>query len=189
MTLKLNVIIGSTRPGRVGPKIGAWFNELAASHGGFDVELVDLAEFDLPIFDEPKHPRLGDYQHEHTKRWSRSVGSADAFVFVTPEYDYFAPPALVNALIYLSKEWAYKPAGIVSYGGISGGLRAAQSEKLLMTSLSIMPIAQGVPIPMFSQYVGEDGVFRPAEAIETGAGLMLDELLRWATALKPMRAA
>ncbi len=124
---------------------------------------------------------------QHTKRWSESVASADAFVFVSPEYNYFAPPSLVNAITYLSKEWNYKPAGVVSYGGISGGLRAAQSERLLFTTLKMMPIPEGVPIPLFSQHIGDDGVFRPTEPVVDGANLMLGELHRWAEALKPMR--
>jgi NAD(P)H-dependent FMN reductase len=127
MALKLNIVLGSTRPGRVGPKIAQWVKQFADEHGKFDVELVDLAAFDLPLLDEVAHPRLGNYQNEPTKRWSASVASADAFVFVTPEYDYFAPASLVNAVQVLLKEWGYKPAGVVSYGGVSGGLRAAQS--------------------------------------------------------------
>ena len=187
MALRLNTIICSTRPGRNGPKIGKWFHEFAAEHGKFDAVLVDLAEFELPVFDEPKHPRLQEYQHPHTKRWSESVASADAFVFVTPEYDFFAPPSFVNAIIYLSKEWAHKPAGLLSYGGISGGLRAAQSEKLLLNSMNVMPIAEGAPVPLYTQYIGEDGFFRPSEQIAAGGKAMLDSLHRWAVALKTMR--
>lgn len=187
MALKLNTIICSTRPTRQGHILAEWFQSYAETHGGFDSTLVDLADFNLPVFNEPKHPRFGEYEHEHTKRWSASVASADAYVFVTPEYDYFAPPALVNALVYLSKEWAYKPAGLVSYGGISGGLRAAQAGKLLLTGLNMMPIQQGVPVPMFTQFIGDDGVFQPSDQIIAGAKLMLDELLKWAAALKPMR--
>ena len=82
-----------------------------------------------------------------------------------------------------------KPAGIVSYGGISAGLRAAQTEKLLLTSVNVMPIPQAVPIPFFSQHVGADGAFRPTEQIAASAGVMLDELHRWAEALKPLRSA
>lgn len=187
MALRLNVIICSTRPGRGGPKVAKWFREIAVEHGKFDAVLVDLADFELPVFDEAKHPRLQQYEHAHTKRWSASVAAADAFAFVSPEYNYFAPPALVNAMTYLFNEWAYKPAGLVSYGGVSGGLRAAQAEKLLMTSLKIMPLPEGVPVHMFSQYIGEDGVFRPTEGIANNAKTMLDELHRWAEALKPMR--
>lgn len=187
MALRLNIVIGSTRPGRIGPKVAEWFHGFARENSKFDAVLVDLADFELPVYDEPKHPRLQQYEHAHTKRWAESVASADAFVFVTPEYNYFAPPALINAITYLSKEWAYKPAGLLSYGGVSGGLRAAQSEKQLLTSQRIMPIPEGVAVQMVNQYVGEDGVFRPSDLIAAGAKTMLDELHRWAEALKPMR--
>lgn len=189
MTLRLNTIICSTRPGRIGPKVGDWFHGFVTEHGKFDAELVDLADFALPIFDEPRHPMLQQYEHQHTKKWAASVASADAFVFVTPEYDYFPPASLVNAVQFVAREWHYKPLGIVSYGGISGGLRAAQAEKLLFTGVKMMPIPEGVPIPMVSQYIGDDGVFRPTEIITSGARLVLDELHKWATALKPVRAA
>lgn len=187
MSLKLNVVTVSTRPGRVGPRIADWLVSVAREHGAFDVVPVDLASFELPVFDEPKHPRLGQYEHVHTKRWAQSVGSADAFVFVTPEYNYFAPPSFVNAITYLSKEWAYKPAGLASYGGVSAGLRAAQSEKQLLTTVKVMPIPEAVAIPMFSQFLREDGSFVPNEPLIEGANLMLSELHRWAIALKPMR--
>ncbi len=189
MAPRLNIIISSTRPGRIGPHVAEWFHEAARAHGGFDPVLVDLAEFNLPVFNEPKHPRLQQYEHAHTKRWSESVAAGDAYVFVTPEYDYFTPPALANAIVYLSSEWAYKPAGIVSYGGISGGLRGAQTTRLLLTTLKVMPIPEGVPVPLVSQYIGDDKIFRPSEQIASGATVMLDELHRWAEALKPMRAA
>src|SRR6185295_5597150 len=93
----------------------------ATKHGKLDAELVDLRDYALPLFDEPKHPRFGQYEHEHTKRWSAKVKEADAFVFVTAEYNYGMPPSLLNALTYLSAEWAYKAAAFVSYGGVSGG--------------------------------------------------------------------
>src|SRR5713226_9805342 len=128
---KLSVVIASTRPGRAGLPIGEWFFARAQAHGGFDVQLVDLKEVDLPLLDEPKHPRLRDYQHEHTKKWSALVGGSDAFVFVTPEYNFSSPPALLNAIDYLFHEWAYKPAGFVSYGGVSGGIRSVQMTKLV----------------------------------------------------------
>ena len=121
MALKLNVIVCSTRPGRVGLSIGRWFEEYAKAHGGFDVSLEDLADYALPVFDEPHHPRLRKYEHAHTKAWSASVESADAFVFVTPEYNFGPPPSLVNAMNYLVLEWHNKVAGFVSYGGVSGG--------------------------------------------------------------------
>jgi NAD(P)H-dependent FMN reductase len=185
---KLHVIIASTRPSRLGPSVARWFEGFARQHGGFDPVLVDLADFALPVHDEPKHPLSRDYQHEHTRRWSASVAAADAYVFVMPEYNYFPPPSLVNALDYLVAEWSYKPAGLVSYGGVSGGLRAAQAVKLLLTSLKIMPIPEGVAIPNFQQFLDDSKAFRPNELVEKSAATMLGELARWSAALEPMRA-
>jgi NAD(P)H-dependent FMN reductase len=187
MSLRLHTIVCSTRPGRVGSPVAAWFHEVAREHGRFDPHLVDLAEFNLPIYDEPKHPRLQQYEHEHTRRWSASVAAADAFVFVTPEYNYGPPPSLVNALNYVYNEWNYKPAGFVSYGGMSGGIRAVQVGKMTLSTLKMVPLLESVPIPMVTQHL-KDGVFTPNDIIQTSATVMLDELFRWADVLRPMRA-
>lgn len=187
MALKLHVIIVSTRPGRVGPAVAQWAYERAAAHGGFEVELVDLDAFKLPVFDEPKHPSLRDYQHEHTKAWSRSVAAADAFVFVSPEYNYFAPPSFVNALDYLFHEWGYKVAGLVTYGGPLAGARAAQQEKLMLTSMKVMTIPEGVSIPLIATRIDEQKRFNPPDFAERSMQMMLDELAKWAGALKPLR--
>ncbi len=189
MAPRLHVTIASTRPSRLGPSVARWFDGFARAHGGFEPVLVDIAAFGLPVFDEPEHPLARRYRHEHTRRWSESVAAADAYAFVMPEYNYFPPPPLVNALDYLVKEWTYKPAGLVSYGGVSGGLRAAQAVKLLLTALKVMPIPEGVAVPKFQRFSGEDGTFRPDELVEKSATTMLGELLRWAEALKPLRAA
>lgn len=186
---KLHVIVGSTRPGRVGPAIARWFEAYAREHGGFEPKVVDIADFKLPLLDEAKHPIMKQYAHGHTKAWSASVAEADAYVFVTPEYDYFPGAAFVNALQFLASEWHYKPAGIVSYGGVSGGLRAAQTEKMLITSLRMMPIPEGVPIPNYGQFLDDTGTFKPNDLVVTSAKTMLDELTKWTDALKPMRAA
>jgi NAD(P)H-dependent FMN reductase len=189
MALKLNVIIGSTRPGRGGPAVAKWVYEACKAHRQFEVELVDLADFHLPLLDEPNHPRMRKYEHEHTKKWSAAIEPADAFIFVCPEYDYFPNAALVNALQVLSLEWQYKPAAVVSYGGVSGGLRAAQELRLLLGNLAVMAIPQTVPIQFFQKQINEDKVFTPTEQVTDGLKLSLDELLKWATALKPMRSA
>lgn len=189
MALKLNVIICSTRPGRVGKPVGDWFFGAATEHGGFDAELVDLADMNLPVYDEPRHPRLRQYEHGHTKRWAASVASADAFVFVTPEYNFGPPPSLVNALNYVYVEWGYKPAAFVSYGGVSGGMRAVQVAKLTLTTLKMMPIVETVLIPTVPQHLDkETGAFRANEHHVGSAKAMLDELRRWAEALKPLRS-
>jgi NAD(P)H-dependent FMN reductase len=186
--LILQTLIASTRPSRLGPLVGQWFHECARRHGKLEAELVDLADFNLPVFDEPKHPRLRQYEHEHTKAWSAGVARADAFVFVTPEYNYGPPPSLVNALDYLVHEWGYKPVGFVSYGGVSAGTRSVQMTKQIVTALKMMPIPESVAIPFFNQYVDrETGGFDPGETQEKAAGAMLDELLKWAGALKTLR--
>lgn len=187
MLPRLNVIIGSTRPGRVGPTIGQWFAEFARTHGRFDVELVDLAEFALPLLDEANHPARRQYAHDYTRRWSESVAGADAFVIVTPEYDYFPPASLVNAIQTLLHEWAYKPAAIVSYGGVSGGLRASQALLQLLGNVNVMAIPQSVPVPFFPQFIGEEGVFRPNEQMAEGATTVLNELAKWAGPMKTIR--
>lgn len=187
MALKLNIVIGSTRPGRVGPVIAQWIHKAALGHDKFDVELVDLAEFALPLLDEAAHPKTQQYANEPTKRWSSSVASADAFLFVTPEYDYFAPAALVNAVQTLMLEWFYKPAGVVSYGGISGGLRSAQVLRQLLGNVNVHALPQVVPVPNFPQFIGNDGVFAANEMMQDGLNGLLDELFKWADALKALR--
>lgn len=189
MADKLHIIIGSTRPSRLGPAVAKWFHEAARKDGRFDAVLVDIADFNLPVFDEPEHPALRHYRHDHTKKWSESVSAADAYVFVTPEYNYFVPPALVNAIDFLVHEWKYKPAGIVSYGGVSGGLRSAQALKPLLTALRVMPIPEGVTIPNFAGHIDKaSGTFKSNELIDASVKTMLDELVKWSAALKPMRA-
>jgi NAD(P)H-dependent FMN reductase len=186
VTRKLHVIVCSTRPGRVGLPVAQWFVDQAKSHKGFETELVDLATVNLPMYDEPRHPSLQQYEHEHTKRWSASVAAAEAFVFVTPEYNYGPPPALINALNYVYKEWNYKPAGFVSYGGVSGGLRAVQIEKQTLTTLKVVPLVEAVVVPMVPQFM-KDGKFAASDLHAQAATTMLNELARWTDALKPLR--
>jgi NAD(P)H-dependent FMN reductase len=187
MTLKLHVVICSTRPTRVGPKVADWFLQAAATQEGFEAVRIDLAEFALPVFDEPEHPAKRDYRHEHTKRWSESVAQADAFVLVTPEYNFGPPPPLLNALNYLFHEWNYKPVGFVSYGGASGGMRAVQMLKQTLTALKMMPIPEQVAIPFVARQLDPQQGFQASEHNATAAATMLAELQRWAEALKPMR--
>ena len=186
--LHLEVVIASTRPTRVGPVIADWFVAQAERHGKFAVELVDLAQVNLPMFDEPRHPRLRQYEHAHTKAWSGIVERADAYVFVQPEYDHGPPPSIVNALDYLVHEWAYKPVGFVSYGGVSAGVRSVSMTKEIVTALKMMPMFETVALPFFAQQLDrEKGTFSPPKVQEEAATVMLDELLKWSTALKPMR--
>jgi NAD(P)H-dependent FMN reductase len=186
--VKLMIVIASTRPGRVGLPVALWFEPLARAHGAFDVELVDLAELDLPFLDEPNHPRLRRYTRQHTKDWSARVAAADAFVFVTPEYNFGPPAPLKNALDYLHFEWQYKPVGFVSYGGLSAGTRSVQISKLVVTTLKMTPVFEAVSIPFVARFLDDDGVVQGNETMEHAATAMLDELARVAAALAPLRA-
>jgi NAD(P)H-dependent FMN reductase len=186
--MKLTIVLASVREGRVGEAIAQWFVARAKEHGKFDVELADLKELNLPLLSEPDHPRLKKYIHESSKRWSAIVGGSDAFVFVTPEYNYTMPPALVNALDTVYHEWTYKPVGFVSYGGVSGGIRSVQTGKLMVTGFKMMPMVEAVNIPFFSQLM-ENGTFKSNELHDKAVPVMLDELLRWANALKTLRGA
>ncbi len=181
----LQVVIGSTRPQRVGGAIATWFYELADAHQGFEVELVDLAAVNLPLFDEPHQPLRRQYVHEHTKRWSATVERADAFVFVIPEYNHSMNAAIKNAIDFLHHEWRYKPFGLVSYGGASRGLRAAQALKPSLAALK-MPLAGDVAISLAATPVA-DGVFAGDENLARSANGVLDELARLAAVYAQLR--
>jgi NAD(P)H-dependent FMN reductase len=184
----LMIVIASTRPGRIGLPVGEWFAAQARAHGGFDIDIADLAEIDLPFMDEPKHPRLREYTHQHTKDWSAQVEAADAFVFVHPEYNYGINAPLKNALDYLNSEWKYKPLGLVSYGGVAAGTRAAQMIKQVATTLGLFPLFEAVSIPFVAEFVGEGGAIVPNSVMEKAADAMLDELLRVNAAFSQLRA-
>jgi len=185
----LQVVIASVRDERKGVLVADWFIGEAEKHGGFEVERIDLAEVNLPLFDEPRHPRLRKYEHEHTKAWSRTVDRADAYVFVTPEYDYGIPAPLANALQYLVHEWAYKPLGFCSYGGVSAGTRGVQMTKQIATTVKLVPMFEAVSIPFFTEKIdAESGLFDPGPEQAKAAVVMLDEMLRWEAALRTLRA-
>ena len=185
---RLQIIVCSTRPGRVGHAIGQWMESVAKLDGQFDVELVDLAELNLPIFDEATHPIMGDYAHDHTKKWSAIVSRADAFIWVTPEYNHSFNAATKNAIDYLHNEWRHKPSGFVSYGGISAGTRAVQQLKPIFSALKMVPVTEAVAIPLanyplvYGKFVGDPG-------LDGSAVNMLNEINRWYLQLKELRSA
>ena len=184
----LEIILTSTRQGRVGLPVANWFVEKAIEHGAFDVEFIDLRELDLPMMDEPRHPRLRQYEHQHTRDWSAKVDAADAFVFITPEYNHGYTAPFKNAIDYLHHEWEYKPAAMVSYGGVSAGTRTVESIKQVLTTLKMMPMFETVAIPFIASFLDENRNFKNNEITDNAAVTMLTELHRWAVALKPMRA-
>ena len=183
----LSIVIGSTRPSRKGIALAEWIIGLAREHGNFNVKVLDLKEINLPFLDEQHHPRLKQYEHEHTKSWSREIESSDAFIFVSPEYNYgFAAP-LKNAIDYLFSEWQYKPVGFVTYGGVSGGIRALQMIKQVVTALNMMPLVEAVNVPNFTKFIDRENKFNAGEDHVKTALALLASLENWSEAMQLLR--
>jgi len=168
--------------------IAQWITDLANSHGSFEAELLDLGEINLPLMNEAIHPIMKQYEHDHSKQWSAKIEEADAFIFVTAEYDYSYPASLKNALEYLVHEWAYKAAGIVSYSaGPYAGVRAVMSLKADLISLKTIGLGEMVNIPLYNQFINEEGVFIPDEKLIASSKIMFDQLVRWTKGLKAIK--
>ena len=182
----LLIVTASTRPGRVGGAVGDWFTEQARADGRFEVNHVDLADVHLPFINEAAHPRLQQYEHASTWDWSETVDPADAVVFVSPEYDYTLPATLLNAIQMLSLEWGYKPLALVTYGGISGGLRSAQTIRTVASNVGMYIVMPAVAVPFVAQHLDE-GTFVPRESMNHNATEIFTELERVADALAGLR--
>lgn len=180
----LQIIVASVRQGRGGAAVAKWFQAMAEADARFKIEVLDLADIALPMSDEPNHPRLKQYVHEHTWKWSAMVERGDAFVIVTPEYNHSFPAPLKNALDYLHQEWVRKPVAIISYGGISSGLRSAQHLKTVLLSLGMVPIQEYVAITWFKNHISEDGQFNASDAHGREAIAVLNSLERWCMTLR-----
>ena len=183
--INIAVIVGSTREGRYADVIADWFLARAIRRTDITVDVLDLAEIDLPArFTRERTPALTDYLSR--------LGEADAFVVITPEYNHSYPASLKHAVDFANLEWHRKPLAFVSYGGVSGGLRAVEHLRQVFAERHAFGIRDTVsfhnPWPQFA----DDGELHdPAatEAVETAVKLMLDDLVWWATALRTARAA
>ena len=142
-----------------------WLIERAGDHGAFELDVVDLAELKLPLLDEPNHPRLRQYTQRHTRAWSEHVDAADAFVFVTPEYNHGYPASLKNAIDFLHHEWRHKAVGFVSYGGVAAGTRSVEQLQQVVTAVKLQPLIEQVNIPFYQQFI-TDGVVHANEVME-----------------------
>jgi NAD(P)H-dependent FMN reductase len=183
--LKLAIIIGSTRPGRVGESVGRWVHEIAQKRKDATFELVDIQEFNLPLLDEPVPPSMGKYSQEHTKKWAAKIAAFDGYVFVTPEYNHGISGALKNAIDFLFAEWNNKAAGFVGYGS-AGGARAVEHLRLVMAEVQVATVRNQVMLSLrddFENYV----TFKPRPFHEQAVGQVFDQVIAWAGALKPLR--
>ena len=183
---KIAIIVGSTRPGRKALGVAEWVDQLAQKRGDAEYELVDIAEYDLPLFDEPMPPARGQYAHAHTLAWAAKIAEFDGYVFVTPEYNHSTSGALKNAIDYLYAEWRDKAAGFVGYG-ITGGIRAVEQLRLVMGELSVADVRSQVSLSLFTDWE-YFSVFAPAERNEDSLNRMLDEVVAWSQALAPLRS-
>ena len=186
--INLKVITASTRPGRKGILVSHWVLKQIQKNPELKIEHLDLAEINLPFMDEPHHPRLQKYTKQHTFEWSKMISGADAFVIVMPEYNYGFTAPLKNAIDFLSKEWAYKALGIVSYGGLSAGTRAAQMIKQVLTTLKLFVVTEAVNIPFFETHVKAD-IFEGTEMLNRGLDHMIAEIIKVDKGLRIIRSA
>jgi NAD(P)H-dependent FMN reductase len=184
--IKVAIITGSTRPGRVNVQVAKWVHELSSKRTDAEFELVDIADFNLPLLDEPTPPSMGPPQHEHTKAWSAAISKFDAYVFVTPEYNHATSGALKNAIDYLFTEWNNKAAGIVSYGS-AGGIRAAENLRLILGELMIADVRTQVALSLSTDFENYT-VFKPAASHEKTLNTIFDQVISWGTALKTLRS-
>lgn len=184
--LKVAVIIGSTRPGRIGEAVAHWVQEIAQKRSDAEFELVDIKDYHLPLLDEPVPPSQGQYSQPHTKIWAAKIATFDAFVFVTPEYNHGISGALKNAIDFLYREWNNKAAGFVGYGS-AGGARSVEQLRLVMAELQIADVRNQVMLSLFTDFENFS-VFKPHPRHEAAVNAMLDQLIAWGGALKNLRS-
>jgi NAD(P)H-dependent FMN reductase len=192
--LRIAIIIGSTRPGAVGdivgiPRkgeaVGHWALALAEQRDDAEFTLIDLADVDLPFLDEPFPPSFGQYVQAHTRAWAATIGSFDGYVFVTPEYNAATSAALKNAIDFLYAEWANKAAGFVGYGAVGGAL-AVQNLRGVLGDLGVAAVAGSVSLTLHGDFVDYQD-FAPGLHQADALAEMLDQVVAWSTALRPLR--
>lgn len=193
--VRIAIIIGSTRQNRRTEVTAHWVAEACARHpaaraGHAGFEVVDPVEHGLPMLDEPLPALWGDYRNAHTRTWAETIAAFDGFIFVTPEYNHSFPASLKNAIDYLFAEWNDKAAGFVSHG-VHGGTRAVEHLRHVLAEVKVATVRSQVALSAFTDFEiadpAEPGVCTPGEHHEPTLHEMLDELLAWTSALKPLR--
>lgn len=183
--ITIAIITGSTRPSRKSLDVATWAHAIARQRTDAKFEIVDLKDYHLPLLDEPLPPTMGQYSQPHTKRWAHKIASFDGFVFVTPEYNHATSGVLKNALDFLFAEWGNKAAGFISYGGASG-VRAVENLRLVLAELQVATVRAQVGLSLFSDFENFS-VFKPDSRHEQSVSAMLDQVVAWSGALKPLR--
>jgi NAD(P)H-dependent FMN reductase len=186
-SVEIGVIVGSTRPGRKAPAVAQWVHEEAGRHPEASVRILDIADFDLPLLDEPRPAITGQYERPHTRAWAAAIQPLDAFVFVSPEYNRSIPAALKNAIDFLYAEWGGKAAGFVSYGADAGGARAVEHLRAVMAELHVATVRDHVALTIGTDFA--DGAPAPSDRQTDRLRALLDELIAWGRALRTVRDA
>lgn len=184
-TLRIAVLLGSTRPGRNGKAVADWVLDRAGARTGAEYELVDLADWPLPHLHEPVPPSMGQYRGEHTKAWAAEVARYDGYVFVTPEYNHSIPGVLKDAIDFAYAEWNNKAAGIVSYG-TAGGVRAAEHLRSVASAVQLAHVHQQLTFSLFTDFE-QLSLFKPGAHHDATATKLFEELEAWSTALRTLR--
>ena len=182
---RIAIIVGSTRPNRVGRQVGDWVNENAQKHAGAEFDLIDLVDQNLPLLDEPNPPMMRQYEKDHTKAWSEKIASYDGFIFVTPEYNHSVPGAMKNAVDYLYYEWNNKSIGFVSYG-TAGGTRSVEAWRLIAAELQMADVRAQVFLSFATDFA-DSSTFQPAESSTGALTDVFNQVIAWADALKSLR--
>ena len=183
--VRIGIILGSTRPGRNTEQVARWVHEQAMKRRDAEYELVDIADYDLPLLDEPVPPSMGQYSKPHTKRWAQKIDSFDGFVFVTPEYNHGIPAALKNAIDFLYKEWNNKAAGFVSFGS-AGGVRSVEHLRGVMAEMQIADVRQQVFLSLFTDFENMS-TFKPQSMQADTLNTLFDQVVMWSRALQSVR--
>lgn len=185
--LRIGIIIGSTRPTRVGDQVAAWVKEQGERLSDSQFEVIDLAEVNLPLLDEPYSASMGNYQNDHTKAFAARIAPLDAFIFVTPEYNHAPSSALINALSYIYAEWNDKSAALVSYGFTANGARAAAILRSMFGELQLADVRQQLALSIPAEFENYS-TFAPGEHNVAALGTLLEQLESWGRALQGVRA-
>jgi len=183
--IKVGIIVGSTRPGRKALAVAQWVHEIASKRSDAEYEIVDIAEYNLPLLDEAVPPSMAQYSQEHTKRWAAKIGELDAFVFVTPEYNHSTSGALKNAIDFIYAEWTNKACGFVGYGSMQGA-RAVEHLRGVAGELQIADVRAQVGLSLFTDFENFT-TFKPNPMHEGYVNTMLDQVVLWGEAMKGAR--